>query len=61
LAWSCGRSFYRGHEVCAIDLVVATSAFARDGNQALALMLWTDDRGRYGDWRQARRSGREAD
>jgi ATP-dependent DNA helicase RecQ len=28
---------------------------ARDGNQALALMLWTDDRGVAGDWRQARR------
>lgn len=28
---------------------------ARDGNQALALMLWTDDRGGRGDWRQARR------
>ncbi|WP_168251269.1 helicase-related protein [Rhizobium ruizarguesonis] len=28
---------------------------ARDGNQALALMLWTDDRGGAGDWRQARR------
>lgn len=28
---------------------------ARDGNQALALMLWTDDRGIAGDWRQARR------
>lgn len=28
---------------------------ARDGNQALALMLWTDDRGTAGDWRQARR------
>ena len=28
---------------------------ARDGNQALALMLWTDDRGAAGDWRQARR------
>jgi ATP-dependent DNA helicase RecQ len=27
----------------------------RDGNQALALMLWTDDRGVSGDWRQARR------
>lgn len=28
---------------------------ARDGNQALALMLWTDDQGRNGDWRQARK------
>ncbi|RWX58026.1 ATP-dependent DNA helicase RecQ, partial [Mesorhizobium sp. M4B.F.Ca.ET.089.01.1.1] len=28
---------------------------ARGGNQALALMLWTDDRGKAGDWRQARR------
>lgn len=28
---------------------------ARDGNQALALMLWTDDRGRKGDWRQAKK------
>jgi ATP-dependent DNA helicase RecQ len=28
---------------------------ARDGNQALALMLWTDDRGKNGDWRLARR------
>jgi ATP-dependent DNA helicase RecQ len=28
---------------------------ARDGNQALALMLWTDDCGVAGDWRQARR------
>lgn len=28
---------------------------ARDGNQGLALMLWTDDRGDAGDWRQARR------
>jgi ATP-dependent DNA helicase RecQ len=28
---------------------------ARDGNQALALMLWTDDRGKFGDWRQAKR------
>jgi len=28
---------------------------ARDGNQALALMLWTDDQGKNGDWRQARR------
>jgi ATP-dependent DNA helicase RecQ len=27
----------------------------RDGNQALALMLWTDDRAVDGDWRQARR------
>lgn len=28
---------------------------ARDGNQAMALMLWTDDRGNNGDWRQARK------
>jgi ATP-dependent DNA helicase RecQ len=28
---------------------------ARDGNQALALMLWTDNRGGAGDWRQAER------
>ncbi|WP_400766988.1 helicase-related protein [Methylosinus sporium] len=28
---------------------------ARDGNQALALMLWTDDHGVADDWRQARR------
>lgn len=28
---------------------------ARDGNQALALMLWTDDGGNNGDWRQARK------
>lgn len=28
---------------------------ARDGNQGLALMLWTDDRGEAGDWRKARR------
>ena len=28
---------------------------ARDGNQALALMLWSDDRGKDGDWRQARK------
>jgi ATP-dependent DNA helicase RecQ len=28
---------------------------ARDGNQALGLMLWTDNRGENGDWRQARR------
>jgi ATP-dependent DNA helicase RecQ len=28
---------------------------ARDGNQALALMLWTDDRGGVGDWQKARR------
>ena len=28
---------------------------ARDGNQALALMLWTDDQGKNGDWRQARK------
>ena len=28
---------------------------ARDGNQALALMLWTDDLGKDGDWRQARK------
>ena len=25
---------------------------ARDGNQALALMLWSDDRGKDGDWWQ---------
>lgn len=28
---------------------------ARDGNQALALMLWTDNRGGASDWRQAER------
>jgi ATP-dependent DNA helicase RecQ len=28
---------------------------ARDGNQGLALMLWTDNRGVDGDWRLARR------
>ena len=27
----------------------------RDGNQALALMLWTDNHGEDGDWRQARK------
>jgi ATP-dependent DNA helicase RecQ len=27
---------------------------ARDGNQALALMLWSDNYGKDGDWRQAR-------
>lgn len=33
---------------------------ARDGNQALALMLWTDDRDQDGDWDQAKRLWRKA-
>ena len=28
---------------------------ARDGNQSLALMLWSDNQGKDGDWRQARK------